>query len=52
MATLLKNYQKALKRNNFTKAQIIEREFIEKSQELEWDEKDLWIEEITKMGVM
>lgn len=52
MDTLLKNYKHALKRNNFTKAQNIEREFIEKSQELEWNEKDLWIEEITKIGVM
>ena len=52
MATLLKDYKQALKRRNYTKAQIIEQQFIESAQELSWDEKDLWIENLTKLGVM
>ena len=52
MATLLKNYKQALKRNNFTKAQSIEQEFIEAAQELSWEERDLLIENLTKLGVM
>lgn len=52
MATLLKDYKQALKRRNYTKAQIIEQEFIESAKKLSWEKRDLMIENLTKLGVM
>ena len=51
MSALLSLYAKALKEQKFLLANEIEKDFISKALNLDWESKDMWMENLTLLSI-